>query len=348
MLYKRENGVWYIKLTGPDGKPIRHSARTTDKAAAQEYHDRLKTKVWEVKRVGVKPTRTWDEAALRWLEERANKRSYRDDVQRIRWFTEHFRGKPLGEITRDLVHNTITSHLEGRSDRTKDLYVALLRAIMRRAQREWEWIDTVPAYRTYDASRIRVRFLTPEQVRAVLAALPEHQREVVIFALNTGLRQGNVLGLQWSEVDLDRRQVFLGGGRTKNAEALSVRLNEVAMGVLRRQRGKHGTSVFTYKGAPLRAANTRAWRKALRTAGVEDFRWHDLRHTWASWLRQAKVPTWALQEMAGWKSEAMARRYAHVTADHLADYADAVADRLGDMSDLMGSGAVLPGEDTAA
>lgn len=338
MLYKRENGVWYVKITGPDGKPIRHSARTTDRAAAQEYHDTLKAKVWEVKRLGVKPTRTWDEAALLWLEERADKASYRDDRQRIAWWTRHLRGKPLPSITRDLVHTTITTHLAGRSNRTKDLYVALIRAIMRRAQRVWEWIDTVPAFRTYNAPSIRVRFLSHDQARAVLAALPDHQREVVLFALATGLRQGNVLGLRWQDVDLRRRQLLIGGDRVKNKEMLSVALNDIAMGVLERQRGKHPDVVFTFRGEPLRSANTRAWRKALKAAGVEDFRWHDLRHTWATWLRQADVPTWALQEMAGWKSETMARRYAHVTADHLAGFAERAGSGLGDVSDLVGSG----------
>lgn len=80
--------------------------------------------------------------------------------------------------------------------------------------------------------------------------------------------------------------------------------------------------MFTYRGAPLRSANTRAWRKALRQAGITNFRWHDLRHTWASWLRQNDVPTWVLQELGGWKSESMVRRYAHLSVKHLQPYAD--------------------------
>ncbi|HVF83555.1 MAG TPA: tyrosine-type recombinase/integrase, partial [Sphingomicrobium sp.] len=77
-------------------------------------------------------------------------------------------------------------------------------------------------------------------------------------------------------------------------DALGVPLNDVALGVLERQRGKHRTHVFTYQGERLRSANTRTWRAALRSCGIEDFRWHDLRHTWASWLRQNDVPTWVL------------------------------------------------------
>src|SRR3546814_20329693 len=58
------------------------------------------------------------------------------------------------------------------------------------------------------------------------------------------------------------------------------------------------------------------------TCGIEDFRWHDLRHTWASWLRQNDVPTWVLQELGGWKSESMVRRYAHMSVKHLQPYSD--------------------------
>jgi hypothetical protein len=60
----------------------------------------------------------------------------------------------------------------------------------------------------------------------------------------------------------------------------------------------------------------------LKSCGIRDFRWHDLRHTWATWLRQADVPTWVLQELGGWKSETMVRRYAHISVKHLQPYAD--------------------------
>src|SRR3546814_3942791 len=86
--------------------------------------------------------------------------------------------------------------------------------------------------------------------------------------------------------------------------------------------GKHPTHVFTYRGNPLRSANTRKWRAALKTYGIEDFRWHDLRHTWASWLRRNDVPTWVLQELGGWKSESTVRRYAHMSVKHLQPYSE--------------------------
>ena len=320
-LWKRAN-IYTVDITAPDGTRIRRSTGTTDREKAKEYHDKLKAELWDLTRLKRKPLRTWDEAALRWLKEKAHKKSYRDDVQRIRWFTGHLRGKTLDQIDRELVDRIVTKHIRA-SDRTKDIYVALVRAIFRRAMRDWEWIDTIPAFKTYSrGGQVRVRWITEAQAQKLLKALPEHQREVVVFALSTGLRQGNVLGLTWEQVHLDRRVVMIEHGDTKNGEALGVPLNDVAMAVLLRQQGKHETSVFTYRGQPLRSANTRAWRGALAKSGITNFRWHDLRHTWASWLRQKDVPTWVLQELGGWKSEAMVRRYAHMSVKHLQPFAD--------------------------
>ena len=316
-------GIYYVKLASPDGSLIRRSTGTSDRKKAQEYHDRLKAELWDLARLKRKPKRTWDEAALRWLQEKAHKKSYRDDVSRIRWFTRHLRGKTLDQVSRDLIDRLVSRQLARRSDRTKDLYVALIRAMFRRAMREWEWIDAMPSFKTYSkGGKVRVRYLTSAQAEAVLAKLPAHQKEVVLFALATGLRQRNILDLTWDRVDLARRLATIEASDTKNGEALGVPLNDVAVAVLERQQGRHKRFVFTYRGKPLRTANTRAWRGALKACGIKDFRWHDLRHTWATWLRQNDVPTWVLQELGGWKSEAMVRRYAHMSVKHLQPYAD--------------------------
>ena len=90
---------------------------------------------------------------------------------------------------------------------------------------------------------------------------------------------------------------------------------------LHRQLGKHPVRVFTFAGKPISNANTRAWRNALKRAGIEDFRWHDLRHTWASRHRMQGTPTHELQQLGGWKTGAMVERYAHLASDHLANAA---------------------------
>ncbi|HUD27639.1 MAG TPA: site-specific integrase [Novosphingobium sp.] len=321
-LWKRAD-VYYVKLTAPDGTLLRRSTGTTDRKKAEEYHDRLKAELWDLAKLKQKPKRTWDEAALRWLQEKKHKKSYQDDVFRIRFFTRFLRGKTLEHISRDLIDGIIIRHLARTKPRTKDLYVALIRAIFRIAMREWEWIETMPAFKTYVRNeRPRVRWLTHAQADRLLRELPAHQQDLMLFALATGLRQGNIRGLTWEQVDIPRRIIMLEHGETKNDDALGVPLNDLAISVLERRKGEQSPHVFTYRGRPIGQVNTKAWKNALRRAGISNFRWHDLRHTWASWLRQNDVPTWVLQELGGWKSEVMVRRYAHMSVKHLQPFAD--------------------------
>ncbi len=142
------------------------------------------------------------------------------------------------------------------------------------------------------------------------------------FALAAGLRESNITGLEWPQVDLERRIVWIHPDQAKSRKAITVPLNAEAVLILRSQLGQHARWVFTYHGNRVTRANNHAWRRALKRVGIEDFRFHDLRHTWASWHVQAGTPLYALQEMAGWSSVEMVRRYARLCADHLADYAE--------------------------
>jgi len=80
-----------------------------------------------------------------------------------------------------------------------------------------------------------------------------------------------------------------------------------------------------FRGNPVVQVNTKAWKNALKRSGIENFRWHDLRHTWASWHVQDGTPLNVLQELGGGESIEMVRRYAHLNADHLSKYVDAVS-----------------------
>lgn len=119
-------------------------------------------------------------------------------------------------------------------------------------------------------------------------------------------------------MDLAAGHAWVGAGQSKNGKPIAAPLNATALQVLRRQLGKHRERVFTYAGKPLGHANARAWRKALKRAGIGNFHWHDLRHTWASWHRQSGTPTHELQRLGGWRSSVMVERYAHLAPDHLA------------------------------
>jgi integrase len=241
----------------------------------------------------------------------------------LRWLHAHLYDRYLDEIDRTLLDRIQARRVaDGVSNATVNRMLEVVRGILRAALREWGWLHAAPAIRMLPEPKRRVRWLAEEDVERLLAELPEHLAEMARFTLATGLRQRNVTGLAWSQVDLERRVAWIHPDQAKARKAIAVPLNADALAVLRRQAGKHPERVFTFQGRPIAKANTRAWRKALGRTGIEDFRWHDLRHTWASHHVQRGTPVHALQELGGWSSAEMVRRYAHLSAEHLAGYAE--------------------------
>ncbi len=321
-LYRRKS-IWWISFTTPSGERIRRSTGTADKRQAQEYHDRLKAEIWKIQRLGRKPKRTWEQAAVRWLKEKAHKATLEADRMHLRWLDRPLRGMDLTAINRAVIDRLIeTRCADGVANATVNRTLEVVRAILRKAVHEWEWLERAPAIRMLPEPKRRIRWLTQEEADRLLSELPEHLAEMARFALATGLRRANVTGLEWSQVDLARRLAWIHPDQAKARKAIAVPLNGGAMWVLQRQMGKHAHFVFTYRARPVKEVNTSAWKQALTRAGITDFRWHDLRHTWASWHVQAGTPSHALQELGGWESADMVRRYAHLAADHLAEYAE--------------------------
>lgn len=322
MSLRKRGSVWWIDIATPSGERIRRSTETGNKAQAQELHDKLKSEVWRLHKLGDRPRRIWQDAAVRWLREQAHKASIEDDRAKLRWLDRYLADRELESINRALIDTITEAKLaEGCSNGTVNRVLALIRAILRKCVREWEWLDRAPAVRLLKEPTRRVRFLTRQQARVLLRELPQHLREMATFTLATGLRAANVTGLTWEQVDLSRKLAWIHPDQAKARKAIAVPLNDTAMEVVRAQRGKHPTHVFTYRGQPIKQVSTRAWYLALKRAGIEDFRWHDLRHTWASWHVQSGTPLFALQELGGWETEKMVRRYAHLAADHLAIHA---------------------------
>ncbi len=324
-LYRRRK-TWWIDIASPGGERIRKSTGTQERVKAQEYHDKLKAELWKVARLGNKPDRAWEEAVVRWLQETAHKATHEKDKAHLRWLDRHLGGKHLMEITRDVIDRVTHARLkEGVSNATVNRMLEVVRAILRRAAKEWEWTDRTPYIRMLPEPKRRIRWITREEAERLLEELPEHLRAMAHFTLATGLRQRNVTELSWSQVDLKKRRAWVHPDQAKARKGIGVPLNAEAMVLLRQQQGKHPRRVFTYQGRPVKQVNTAAWKKALARTGIEDFRWHDLRHTWASWHVQGGTPLNVLQELGGWESVDMVRRYAHLAVDHLAEYADRLA-----------------------
>jgi integrase len=267
--------------------------------------------------------KTWDDAVARWLVEKADKASLKSDQCIIRWLDRYLSGVAIADITRPVVdslaHKKIAS---GVANGTVNRMLALLRSILIRASVDWEWLSVIPKVRLLREPIRRVRYHKKGQAESLLLHLPGHIAEMAAFSLATGLRKSNVTGLCWSQVDLTRRLAWIHPDQSKTRKAIAVPLNVDALRIVSLQVGKHPIRVFCYKGEPVAQVTTAAWYKALKRCGIDDFRWHDLRHTWASWHVQNGTPLNVLQELGGWESSQMVRRYAHFSANHLAAYAD--------------------------
>lgn len=272
--------------------------------------------VWEYYQLS-KARRTWNDAAARWVRETQHKADHAKDQAKPRWLSPHLSQRYLDEITRDLVDDIAQFKLQDSTPATVNRYLALIRAILHMARDEWEWIARVPRIRLLHEQTKRVRWLTPKEAERLIYELPEHLAAMARFTLATGLRQRNVSYLRWDQVDLERSMAWIHADQAKSRKAIAVPLNTAAMQVLRSQKGRNREWVFVYNGKPVDRTSTAAWKKALERAGIKNFRWHDLRHTWASWHAQAGTSLHELMELGGWSCMEMVLRYAHLAGEHL-------------------------------
>lgn len=315
-VYKRGE-VWWIDFFTPNGRRVRESSGTHDRNKAQELHDRLKVRAWEEQRLGVKPDRSWQEAAVRWLKETSHKRSHEKDVAKLRWLDAFLGHLELSQVTREVIDRIGERKASESSPANANRYLALIRSILRRCRDDWEWVDHIPKVRLYREQTKRIRWITREEAVRLLEELPPHLRVMARLALSTGLRQRNVSFLRWDQIDLQRKVAWIHADEAKAGRPIAVPLNEDAVAVLRERLGQDPVHVFTWQGRPVARCSTKAWYQACERAGIENFRWHDLRHTWASWHVQSGTSLQELMELGGWASFEMVMRYAHLAADHL-------------------------------
>ncbi|ECR2648603.1 site-specific integrase [Salmonella enterica subsp. enterica] len=366
----RRGEIWYASYSLPGGRRIKESLGTSDKRIATELHDKRKAELWRVDRLGDFPDVTFDDACMRWLEEKAEKKSLKDDRSRMAFWLAHFEGVRLKDVTEQKIYSAVNKMSNRKqleiwkikaavaqkngetapvysakpvTTATKAKHLALIKAILRAAERDWKWLEKAPVIKIPSVRNKRVRWLEKEEAKRLIDECPEPLKSVVKFALATGLRKSNIMNLEWQQIDMQRRVAWVNPEDSKSNRAIGVALNDTACKVLRDQIGKHHKWVFVHTTAAKRADGTStpavrkmridsktSWLSACRRAGIEDFRFHDLRHTWASWLIQSGVPLSVLQEMGGWESIEMVRRYAHLAPNHLTEHARKIDDIFGD------------------
>jgi integrase len=332
MVLDKRGSIWHIDIRHK-GRRIRRSTETSNKKQAQELHDRLKAELWREDHLDELPDHTWEDAIKRFLSEESGRPGLWHDAHMLEWLTPRLEGKTLSEIDGDLIATLLAERSEvivnaktGRktSPSTINRHSSILGKVLRKAQR-WGWLKVVPEIAKRREPNGRVRYLSGDEHQALIAALPEPWKACARFTLATGLREVNCTHLEWVQVSQPMRQAWVHADDVKTNKSLLVPLNDDAMAILAEQHGKHPRWVFPADdGEPIPKASCSDWYAALKVAKITNFKWHDLRHTWASWHVMAGTPLEVLQKLGGWAKLEMVMRYAHLAPSFVASYANNV------------------------
>jgi integrase len=318
----------YISYTDAKGKRVQQKLKGVFSVTeAKKIRAGRIAKSEELKRLladgYIPPTKdTFSEIVPRYLKHQ-NARLTEEAFKRSKGIVENhltaaFGTMPLGGIRRQDVQKYITDRLGAVSTDSVIKEVNVLKHLLGLAV-EWELIPKNPAEKmggkkdNLKPSPSRVRYLQPTELRLVLASCPRWLRPIAELLVYTGMRRGEVLGLRWLDVDLEREMILL--PQTKNGDGRIVHLNDEAIQVLKSlRRGFPNDPVFRLSVKP--EAVTESFRRACLRVGIENFRLHDLRHTAASWMRMSGSDLQDVADQLGHRDLRMTRRYANLSAAH--------------------------------
>lgn len=266
-----------------------------------------------------KKNRTWADAVERYRAERADRAgpTIKREEALLAWLAPRLRRKRLDQITLSVFAELRAAARDEKwGPRSRNYALGVARTVLNAAV-QWEWLALAPKVKKEKLPGAHVQWLTQPRAQALVSLLPMHLADAAAFTLQTGLRKGTLTRLEWSMVDWENRVVSVPCSIVKNRADLLVPLSDSALEILRRRALMGGRWVFTYRGKRLQEPGGAVWRAALRELGIQNFRWHDLRHTWASWHVQAGTPLAVLKELGGWKSVQMVMVYAHLNTTQL-------------------------------
>jgi len=326
-IFKR-GSIYWIRYTGIDGKQKRESSFSAKfKDAEAKLADRKtvisKGEEPEIKRIQNYSFRELSEKYILWVTGRQN--SAQIKVYTIGQLLSVYGDMQLKRFNTAIVDQLQTDLInKGYKPASNNKVTNLVKHMLNKAV-EWEMVTEdilkrVRKVKPLKDSGKRLRYLTIEEVQTLISKCDAHLQPIVITALNTGMRKGEILSLQWeSNIDLKHGFILLDQGMTKNGNRREIPINDTLRGVLqgltRRLDIPH---VFYDQGTGKPFKNIkRSFNTALRRAGIRDFHFHDLRHTFASHLVMAGVDLTTVSRLLGHKSLNMTLRYSHLSPGHL-------------------------------
>lgn len=328
-LYKRGQ-VWWMRFTYK-GRQVRRPTETSDKKLAEKIYHKVMAQVaegkWFEKPIGAE--KTLKELLEKYMKEHsASNKALRSHI-RDKSLADHL-NQYLGDcLITDISPRAISDYKvrrreEGAAPATINYEMRLLSHAYNLAIKEWEWVNFNPVSRvSMEKVNNQVdRWLTHEEEEKLLFSSPEWLQEIIIFALNTGLRQSEILDLSWDRVDIFRKTITILEQKNKGKDTLP--LNAQSLEVLKARYKirsiKRDLVFYNTEGEKRDARNLlRVFYIAVEKAGIKKLRFHDLRHTFATRLVQAGVDLYKVQKLLRHKSPTMTQRYAHHYPESLRD-----------------------------
>lgn len=317
------------------------SCGTSDLDEAERYLAHRLEEIRLAMVYGVRPTRTFQQAAIKYLEDNQHKKSLKRYIYAFERAIPH-----IGHLRLDRIHNDTLAQYrrarrtDGVSAGTINKELSCIRRILNLAARVWRhdngmsWLDSPPLIEMEQGRARKPYPLSWEEQDRLFRELPAHLQRIALYKVNTGCRKQEVCELRWNwEVQVPElnTSVFILPSneqfQTKNSQERVVVLNSIARRVINEQRGKHAEFVFTYRGNPRKTILNSGWKRARLRASLPSVRVHDLRHTFGHRLRAAGVSFEDRQDLLGHKSERMTTHYSAPDIARLIEAAEKVCTR---------------------
>ncbi|HJP19527.1 MAG TPA: site-specific integrase [Nitrospinota bacterium] len=324
------NNTWHVDIM-LDGQRIRQSTETTNRKLAQKIHAKIYSSIIEGKYYpkSTGENRLFCEMMEKFVKEH---RQYRGKIisqntkesyaHSLKHLLPVFAEIPLKKITSERIERYMNDReTEGASPGSINREFSLLSVAFNNAIK-WKWRKFNPCkdIEKLPEDNQRIKYLSATEVTKLYAKLPEYLKPIVTVARFTGLRISNILELTWEKVDLFRKVIII--GKTKNGEPLGIPMNHTVSKTLNSLAKllKNNTGlVFQNEANRKRSRHnvSSAFTRACRRAGIEDFRFHDLRHDFGSNLVQRGISIYSVKELMGHKDVRTTQRYAHLSPDKL-------------------------------
>lgn len=338
---QKRGRIWWIDKKIKGYGRLAESCGTNNLEEAERYLAHRINEVRQAVVYGIRPTRTFEQAVVKYLNDYQHKKSLERDVYAFKRIMPH-----IGDLTLDRIHNDTLAEYrharrtDGVAAGTINKELSCIRRILNLAARVWRhdngmsWLDSPPLIEMEQGSARKPYPLSWEEQDRLFKELPGHLQRMALYKVNTGCREQEVCQLRWNwEVELPEldTSVFVLPSNdqfeTKNSQERIVVLNSIARRVIDERRGKHSEFVFTYKGDYLFNMLNSAWRRARDRARLPGFRVHDLRHTFGHRLRAAGVSFEDRQDLLGHKSERITTHYSAPDIARLVESAEKVCER---------------------